>query len=82
MKLALVAVEVSHQKTQTLLLTHSHQSRLLAGGNGYRYQYSDTLSQLLTLIKSRRLTPHMAVGWWKWAITVIGGVAEIIVHTF
>uniref|UniRef100_A0A9J2PCY7 FXNA-like protease n=1 Tax=Ascaris lumbricoides TaxID=6252 RepID=A0A9J2PCY7_ASCLU len=47
-----------------------------------RYQYSDTLSQLRTLIKSRRLTPHMAVGWWKWAITVIGGVAEIIVHTF
>ncbi|VDM38403.1 unnamed protein product [Toxocara canis] len=47
-----------------------------------KYQYSDTLSQLRTLIKSRRQTPHMAVGWWKWAITVIGGVAEIIVRTF
>lgn len=45
-------------------------------------QYSETLSQLRLLIESRRKTPHLAVGWWKWAITTIAGISEIVVHTF
>ncbi|KAI1727718.1 peptidase family m28 domain-containing protein [Ditylenchus destructor] len=45
-------------------------------------QNSETLFQLRELIKSRRKTPHYAVGYWKWGITMIGGVSEIIVHKF
>lgn len=45
-------------------------------------QYSDTLVQLRSLIESRRKTPHLAIGWWKWAITTIAAVSEIVVHTF
>ncbi|VDM97864.1 unnamed protein product [Thelazia callipaeda] len=44
--------------------------------------YSDTLSQIRSLVASRRKTPHLAVTWWKWAITSIFGVTEIVVHTF
>jgi len=50
-------------------------------GHG-EYQNSETLSQLRKLIKRRRETPHAAVGYWRWGITMIGGVSEIIVHTF
>ncbi|VDO40966.1 unnamed protein product, partial [Onchocerca flexuosa] len=46
------------------------------------HQYSDTLIQLRSLIESRRKTPHLAVGWWKWAMTATTGVSEIVVHTF
>ncbi|VDK80275.1 unnamed protein product [Litomosoides sigmodontis] len=46
------------------------------------YQYSDTLTQLQSLIESRRKTPHLAIGWWKWAITTTAAVSEIVVHTF
>ncbi|KAI1720106.1 peptidase family m28 domain-containing protein [Ditylenchus destructor] len=45
-------------------------------------QNSETLFQLRELIKTRRKTPHYAVGYWKWGITMIGGVSEIIVHKF
>uniref|UniRef100_A0A0M3KJL0 Protoheme IX farnesyltransferase n=1 Tax=Anisakis simplex TaxID=6269 RepID=A0A0M3KJL0_ANISI len=40
------------------------------------------LSELKQLISTRRETPHHAVGWWKWAMTGIFGVAEIVVRTF
>lgn len=46
------------------------------------HQNSDTLNQLRAVIDSRRRTPYMAVGWWKWACTVTGGVSEIVVHQF
>uniref|UniRef100_A0A1I7W4J7 FXNA-like protease n=1 Tax=Loa loa TaxID=7209 RepID=A0A1I7W4J7_LOALO len=46
------------------------------------YQYSDTLTQLRSLIESRRKTPHLAIGWWRWAITTTAAVSEIVVHTF
>lgn len=45
-------------------------------------QNSEALLQLRQLIASRRTQPHVSIGWWKWGITMIGGVAEIIVHTF
>ncbi|EJW86570.1 hypothetical protein WUBG_02516 [Wuchereria bancrofti] len=45
------------------------------------YQYSDTLKQLQSLIESRRKTPHLAIGWWRWAITTTAAVSEIVVHT-
>ncbi|PIO76132.1 hypothetical protein TELCIR_01809, partial [Teladorsagia circumcincta] len=46
------------------------------------HQHSETLRQLRHLIQGRRQTPEMAVGWWKWGITMIGGVAELVVHVF
>ncbi|KAE9415280.1 hypothetical protein Angca_008441 [Angiostrongylus cantonensis] len=46
------------------------------------HQNSETLRQLRHLIQSRRQTPEMAVGWWKWGMTMIGGIAEIVVHVF
>uniref|UniRef100_A0A915ETZ4 FXNA-like protease n=1 Tax=Ditylenchus dipsaci TaxID=166011 RepID=A0A915ETZ4_9BILA len=45
-------------------------------------QNTETLLQLRALIKSRRETPHAAVGYWKWAITAIAGRSEIVVHQF
>ncbi|CAD6192490.1 unnamed protein product [Caenorhabditis auriculariae] len=46
------------------------------------YQDTDTLRQLRSLIAMRRETPKMAVGWWRWAITMIGGRSEIVVKIF
>ncbi|KAJ1372896.1 hypothetical protein KIN20_035189 [Parelaphostrongylus tenuis] len=46
------------------------------------HQNSETLRQLRHLIQSRRETPEMAVGWWKWGMTIIAGVAEVVVHVF
>ncbi|MCP9262080.1 Endoplasmic reticulum metallopeptidase 1 [Dirofilaria immitis] len=46
------------------------------------HQYSNTLIQLRSLIESRRKTPHLAIGWWKWAMTITAGISEIVVHTF
>lgn len=45
-------------------------------------QNSETLNQLRTLIKTRRQTPEAAVGYWKWGITMIGGVAELNAYFF
>ena len=45
-----------------------------------RHQDSETLTQLRQLISSRRQTPEMAVGWWRWGITMIGGISQIVVH--
>uniref|UniRef100_A0A915EM45 FXNA-like protease n=1 Tax=Ditylenchus dipsaci TaxID=166011 RepID=A0A915EM45_9BILA len=45
-------------------------------------QNSETLQQLKSLIHSRRETPHHAVGFWKWAITMTGMTSEIVVHFF
>ncbi|CAD5215447.1 unnamed protein product [Bursaphelenchus xylophilus] len=47
-----------------------------------RYQNSPTLFQLRALINTRRQTPHVAVGYWKWAITMIGGSCELVAHLF
>lgn len=57
---------------------------VLMSGNLFlgEHQNSDTLRQLRHLIQSRRQTPEMAVGWWKWGMTMIGGIAEIVVHVF
>lgn len=57
---------------------HKFVSSLILG----KYQYSETLQQLRMLINSRRTTPHLAVGWWKWAITHICGVAELVAKRF
>uniref|UniRef100_A0A7E4VJ68 FXNA-like protease n=1 Tax=Panagrellus redivivus TaxID=6233 RepID=A0A7E4VJ68_PANRE len=46
------------------------------------YQNSDTLIQLRNLFITRRRTPTHGVGFWKWAITTVGGVSEIIVRPF
>ncbi|VDN55580.1 unnamed protein product [Dracunculus medinensis] len=46
------------------------------------HQHSETARQLRSLIEMRRKVPHIAVGWWKWAITSIIGVAQIVVYTF
>uniref|UniRef100_A0A183CBL7 FXNA-like protease n=1 Tax=Globodera pallida TaxID=36090 RepID=A0A183CBL7_GLOPA len=45
-------------------------------------QNSETLLQLRSLIANRRRTPHAGVGFWRWAITMIAGVSEIIIHFF
>ncbi|KAL3102316.1 hypothetical protein niasHS_003725 [Heterodera schachtii] len=45
-------------------------------------QNSDTLLQLRSLIANRRRTPHAGVGFWRWAITMIAGVSEIVIHFF
>lgn len=45
-------------------------------------QNSDTLLQLRSLIVNRRRTPHAGVGFWRWAMTVISGNSEIVVHTY
>ncbi|CAD5211208.1 unnamed protein product [Bursaphelenchus okinawaensis] len=47
-----------------------------------RYQNSPPLLQLRALINTRRQTPHFAVGYWKWAITMIGGCSETIARLF
>ncbi|CAB3404662.1 unnamed protein product [Caenorhabditis bovis] len=46
------------------------------------FQDTDTLRQLRGLINTRRETPEQAVGWWRWAITMIGGRSEIVVKQF
>jgi hypothetical protein len=46
------------------------------------HQNSETLTQLRQMIQSRRKVPHHAIGYWKWASTIIGGASEIIVHQF
>lgn len=47
-----------------------------------RYQNSPTLHQLRSLINTRRKTPHLAVGYWRWGISLISGTAELISHLF
>ncbi|CAI4226432.1 unnamed protein product [Auanema sp. JU1783] len=47
-----------------------------------KHQDSDTIKQLRQVIAARRKTPGASVNWWKWGITMIGGVSEIVVHTF
>ncbi|KAI6184117.1 Peptidase-M28 domain-containing protein [Aphelenchoides bicaudatus] len=47
-----------------------------------RYQNSPTLHQLRSLINTRRKTPHLAVGFWRWGITMISGTSELISHLF
>ncbi|WKX96272.1 hypothetical protein Q1695_012598 [Nippostrongylus brasiliensis] len=46
------------------------------------HQHSETLRQLRHLIQGRRQTPEMAVGWWKWGMTMIAGIAELVVYVF
>lgn len=46
------------------------------------HQNSETVRQLRTIIDQRRKQPESAVGWWKWAITMIGGVSQIVVYIF
>uniref|UniRef100_A0A914Y6G5 Uncharacterized protein n=1 Tax=Panagrolaimus superbus TaxID=310955 RepID=A0A914Y6G5_9BILA len=46
------------------------------------HQNSETLTQLRQMIHSRRKVPHHAIGYWKWASTIIGGASEIIVQPF
>ncbi|GMT16478.1 hypothetical protein PFISCL1PPCAC_7775, partial [Pristionchus fissidentatus] len=47
-----------------------------------QYQNSETLKQLRQLVASRRQTTHFAVGWWKWGMTLLAGVSEIVVRQF
>uniref|UniRef100_A0A0N4UX35 FXNA-like protease n=1 Tax=Enterobius vermicularis TaxID=51028 RepID=A0A0N4UX35_ENTVE len=46
------------------------------------HQNSDALRQLRNLISYHRSSLHSAIGMWKWASTMIGGVSEIIVRSF
>uniref|UniRef100_A0AC34RFV2 Uncharacterized protein n=1 Tax=Panagrolaimus sp. JU765 TaxID=591449 RepID=A0AC34RFV2_9BILA len=46
------------------------------------FQNSETLTQLRNLFATRRQTPHHAIGYWKWAITTVGGNSEMIVKFF
>uniref|UniRef100_A0A914E0V7 FXNA-like protease n=1 Tax=Acrobeloides nanus TaxID=290746 RepID=A0A914E0V7_9BILA len=46
------------------------------------HQNSETLSQVRNMINTRRQTPHVAVGYWKWAITHIGSISELVAQIF
>ena len=46
------------------------------------HQNSETLAQIRNMINTRRQTPHVAVGYWKWAITHIGGISEMVAQIF
>ncbi|EYB98032.1 hypothetical protein Y032_0134g1817 [Ancylostoma ceylanicum] len=62
--------------------THNVEIAVAAHHAHGEHQDSETLRQLRHLIRGRRQTPEMAVGWWKWGMTMIGGVAELVVHIF
>lgn len=47
-----------------------------------KHQNSDTLIQLRSLVSNRRRTPNAGVGFWRWGMTLIGGISEIVVHFF
>ncbi|ETN83043.1 hypothetical protein NECAME_01842 [Necator americanus] len=62
--------------------THNLEIAVAAHHAHGEHQDSETVRQLRHLIQARRQTPEMAVGWWKWSMTMIGGVAELVVHVF
>lgn len=57
----------------------------LAVSTHYTHDYerlSEPLRQLRALINERRQLPHTGVGYWRYAMTMTGMVAEIVVKKF
>jgi hypothetical protein len=76
-----VATHYAHGSLTTIFYKNSC-NQLTTNDYTGKHQNSDTLLQLRSLISKRRRTPDAGVGFWRWAITLISGISEIVVHFF